>query len=88
MSDEKKIQEQKIEELMRQIVTALVEKPDSVKVESVGEGGAFVINVHVDPDDIGKVIGRQGRVVKSLRTLARAASTYTGGRHVEVEIIE
>ncbi|MDR1087956.1 MAG: KH domain-containing protein [Coriobacteriales bacterium] len=83
MSDEKKI-----EEMMRQIVTALVNQTDSVTVESVDQGGSFVINVHVAPDDIGKVIGRQGRVVKSLRTLARAASTYTGGRHVEVEIIE
>ena len=48
----------------------------------------MVINVQVDPDDVGKVIGRQGRVIKSLRTIARAASTYAGGKHIEVEIID
>ena len=83
MSDDKNI-----EELIRQVVTALVDEPDSVRVDSVDEGGSLVINVHVDPDDIGKVIGRQGRVIKSLRTIARAASTYAGGKHIEVEILD
>lgn len=83
MSDDKNI-----EELIEQVITALVDNPESVKVESVDEGASLVINVHVDPDDVGKVIGRQGRVIKSLRTIARAASTYSGGKHIEVEILE
>lgn len=83
MSDNKSI-----EELVRQVVTSLVDEPTSVRVESVDEGGTITINVHVDPDDIGKVIGRQGRVIKSLRTIARAASTYAGGKHIEVEILD
>ena len=77
-----------IEELIRQVVVSLVDEPDSVTVDSVDEGGSLVINVKVDPDDVGKVIGRQGRVIKSLRTIARAASTYAGGKHIEVEIID
>ena len=81
-------EDQNIEELIRQVVTALVDDPDSVTVESVDEGGSLVVNVNVHPDDIGKVIGRQGRVIKSLRTIARAASTYAGGKHVEVEILD
>lgn len=83
MSDDKSI-----EELIKQVVTALVDDPESVTVESVDEGGSLVVNVHVATDDVGKVIGRQGRVIKSLRTIARAASTYSGGKHVEVEILD
>ena len=77
-----------IEELVKQVVSALVDDPDSVSVESVDEGGSLIVNVRVNPDDVGKVIGRQGRVIKSLRTIARAASTYAGGKHIEVEILE
>lgn len=81
-------EDKSIEELITQVVTALVDEPESVKVESVDEGATLTINVHVHPDDIGKVIGRQGRVIKSLRTIARAASTYAGGKHIEVEILD
>ena len=83
MSDDKSI-----ETLVKQIVSALVDDPESVGIETVDEGNTMVVNVRVNPDDIGKIIGRQGRVIKSLRTLARAASTYAGGKHVEVEILE
>ena len=83
MSDEKNIVD-----LVEQVVVSLVDDPESVKVETLDEGGSFVINVHVNPDDVGKVIGRQGRVIKSLRTIARAASTYSGGKHIEVEILD
>jgi predicted RNA-binding protein YlqC (UPF0109 family) len=77
-----------IEALVQQVVTALVDDPGSVRVESLDEGSSVVINVHVNADDIGKVIGRQGRIIKSLRTIARAASTYSGGKHVEVEVLD
>jgi len=83
MSDDKSI-----ETLVKQIVSALVDDPESVGIETVDEGNTMVVTVRVNPDDIGKIIGRQGRVIKSLRTLARAASTYAGGKHVEVEILE
>ena len=83
MSDDKSI-----EALVKQVVTALVDDPESVRIETVDEGSSQIINVHVNPDDIGKIIGRQGRIIKSLRTIARAASTYSGGKHIEVEILE
>jgi len=82
MSDER------IRQLVEQVITALVDDPESVSLETVEEGNSLTINVRVSQDDIGKIIGRQGRVIKSLRTIARAASTYTGGKHVEVEILE
>ena len=83
MSDDKSIAE-----LVRQVVVALVEDPESVRVETVDEGNTQTVNVRVNPDDIGKIIGRQGRVIKSLRTVARAASTYAGGKHIEVELVD
>jgi len=83
MSDDKSIKT-----LVEQVVTSLVDDPDSVSVEMIDEGNTIVINVRVDADDVGKIIGRQGRVIKSLRTIARAASAYSGGKHVEVEILD
>ncbi len=83
MSDTKNI-----EALVEQVVTALVDDPGSVKIESLDEGSSVVINVYVNPDDVGKIIGRQGRIIKSLRTIARAASTYAGGKHIEVEVLD
>lgn len=83
MSDEKTIVE-----LVTQVVTSLVDDPESVRVESVDENSSLVINVYVNSEDIGKIIGRQGRVIKSLRTIARAASTYSGGKHIEVEVLD
>ena len=53
---------------------------------AVAEGVA-TYTVSVDPDDVGKVIGRGGRIIKSIRTLARAAGS-TEGLHVEVEVAE
>ena len=81
-------EDKNIKQLVEQVVTALVDDPESISVEVVEESSSLTINVRVNPDDIGKIIGRQGRVIKSLRTIARAASTYSGGKHVEVEILD
>ncbi|MCL2529770.1 MAG: KH domain-containing protein [Coriobacteriia bacterium] len=83
MSDDKSIKD-----LVEQVVISLVDDPESVTAEEVEEGNTLIINVRVNPDDIGKIIGRQGRVIKSLRTIARAASSYSGGKHIEVEILD
>jgi len=83
MSDDKSIKV-----LVEQVVTALVDDPEGVSVDVVDESNSLTFNVRVNPDDIGKIIGRQGRVIKSLRTIARAASAYTGGKHIEVEILD
>jgi len=77
-----------IVEMVRNIVVALVDEPDAVAVSSHDDGSSLVVEVKVAEGDAGKVIGRQGRIIKSLRTLARAASSYAGGKHIEVEILD
>ncbi|MDR3053242.1 MAG: KH domain-containing protein [Coriobacteriales bacterium] len=73
--------------LVETLVTELVDEPDAVQVAAREEGDSLVVEIQVAPDDVGKVIGRQGRIIKSIRTLARAASTYYGDRPVEVEVV-
>ena len=73
--------------LVESIVLSLVEDRQAVEVVSRQEGYSTIIEVKVAEDDTGKVIGRQGRVVRALRTLARASSSYIDGPHVEVEIL-
>lgn len=70
------------------LVRPLVEDEDQLNiVSSQTDNGTILIEVHVSGQDAGKVIGRQGRVIKSIRTLVRAAASRTNS-HVEVEIIE
>jgi len=74
--------------LVESIVVALVDDPEQVEVTSSEDGDTLTIEVHVSEDDVGKIIGRQGRVIKSIRTLARAASAYVGGSRIEVEVVD
>ncbi len=53
---------------------ALVDDPDAVTVEEIDEGDAITFTVSVAEDDLGKVIGKQGRVANALRTVAKAAA--------------
>ena len=74
--------------LVDSIVRPLVDEPDALEVASVeAEDGGMVIEIRVNEADAGKVIGRQGRVIKAIRTLARAAASRTG-TPVEVELID
>jgi predicted RNA-binding protein YlqC (UPF0109 family) len=75
-------------DLVQSIVTSLVDEPDEVKIESSQDGDTLVIEVHVAPGDVGKIIGRQGRIIKSIRTLTRAASSFAGGSRIEVEVVD
>ncbi len=72
--------------LVTYVVTSVVENPDDVRIDSNEENGVTVYEVTVHPDDIGKVIGRQGRVIKALRVLARAAASINGA-DATVEVI-
>jgi predicted RNA-binding protein YlqC (UPF0109 family) len=74
-------------ELLAYLARELVDDPEAVRVESEERDGALVLVLHVAPDDVGKVIGRQGRIVRALRTLVRASSVREG-RRVLVEIAE
>jgi predicted RNA-binding protein YlqC (UPF0109 family) len=74
-------------ELVEFLVRALVEDPDAVRVEEVEENGDVVLEVTVAEDDIGRVIGRGGRIANAIRTIAKAAATRAEVR-VIVEILE
>lgn len=80
-------QTQDIVGLVESIVRPLVEFPDELQIEPKDvEDGSILIEIQVNEEDAGKVIGRQGRVIKAIRTLARAVASRTDA-HVEVELI-
>jgi predicted RNA-binding protein YlqC (UPF0109 family) len=76
-----------VAELVAWIARRLVDEPDEVRVETVERDDAIVLRLHVAPDDVGKVIGRQGRIVRALRTVVRAGSARADRRLV-LEIAE
>jgi predicted RNA-binding protein YlqC (UPF0109 family) len=76
-----------VSELLAYLARELVDDADAVRVESEDRDGALVLRLHVAPDDVGKVIGRGGRIVRALRTVVRA-SAVRDGRRVLVEIAE
>ena len=73
-------------ELVEFIVKALVDQPDAVQIRAVEGEQTLVLEVKVAPDDVGKVIGKQGRIVNALRTVVKAAAVRTGKR-VTIEIV-
>ena len=75
-----------MEKLVAVIAKSLVEHPEAVEVSSRQEDGQIVLSLHVAEDDMGKVIGRQGRIAKALRTVVKAAATRENTK-VTVEII-
>ena len=72
--------------LVEYVARALVDKPDAVKVGEIQDGNTTVYELEVDADDVGKVIGRQGRVVRGLRALVKAAATRKGVR-VDLDVV-
>ena len=73
-------------ELVEVIAKALVDNPDEVTVTERKEGRNLILELHVAQSDMGKVIGKQGRIAKSIRTVVKAASTGDNSR-VDVEIM-
>ena len=73
-------------ELVKFVAQKLVDTPDAVDVREVDGPESVVIELRVDPDDMGKVIGKQGRIAKSIRTVVKAA-TLKNEKPVFVEII-
>jgi hypothetical protein len=63
-----------VEELVREIARALVDEPAAVEVESVGRDESTVLKLRVAPSDVGKIIGKQGRTARSVRTILGAVS--------------
>ena len=73
--------------LVEHLAKAVVEAPDEVTVEASEEGGQTVLELIVAESDLGRVIGRQGRMARSLRTIVNAASLRTRKRY-QLEIVE
>ena len=74
-------------ELVEYLVRSIVEEPDQVEVEEFDEGDELILEVKVAQPDLGRVIGREGRVAKAIRTVARAAGAGED-RRVSVDIVE
>ena len=71
--------------LIQYLVKSLVDNPDSVEIDRDDSGSSISYMITVHPDDVGKVIGRQGRIIKSLRTLMRAAGSLVD-EQVDVDV--
>ena len=76
-----------VKELLEFMARALVDKPDDVAVTEVEEDDEVVLELRVDAEDVGKIIGKQGRTVRALRTVVDAAGLKFDRRY-EVEVIE
>ncbi len=75
-----------MKELVEILARSLVDRPDEVNVNVVEQEKSVLIELRVAPDDMGKVIGKQGRIAKAIRTLVKAAATKQRKR-VTVEIV-
>lgn len=74
--------------LVQTLVEPIVEFKDDLEInETVSDAGDSLVEIRVNEEDVGKVIGRQGRVIKAIRTIARAAAMRVD-QHVDVELID
>lgn len=75
-----------MKELVEVIAKALVDNPEEVTVTEQAEGSHITLSLHVAASDMGKVIGKQGRIAKAIRSVVKAASSKDNTR-VDVEIV-
>lgn len=75
-----------MKQMLEQIARALVDHPDQVDVRLLEDGRMITLELRVSPEDVGKVIGRQGRIVKAIRSVINAAALKKNKR-VQVEVI-
>jgi hypothetical protein len=76
-----------VSDLLEYLARQLVDEPDAVRVERVEEDDTLLLRLHVAEDDLGKVIGRQGRIARALRTIVRAGGARDR-RRVQLEIVD
>ena len=76
-----------MKELVEVMAKALVDKPEAVQVTEETDGKHITVKLKVGPSDMGKVIGKQGRIAKAIRAVVKAASTKDD-TYVDVDIIE
>lgn len=73
-------------ELVKYIVEQLVDNKDAIKIDSVEADGVETITIHVAEGDVGKVIGKQGKIAMAIRTLAKSVGVRNGKRYnIEIE---
>ncbi len=73
--------------LVEVIARSLVDNPDQVRVDCIENGDEITIQLRVAPEDMGKVIGKRGRIARALRTVVRAAATRNN-KNVTVDIVQ
>lgn len=78
---------EQLKELVLYLARALVDEPDEVEVQAIEEDRAIVLELSVAPDDLGKVIGREGRTARAMRTLL-SATPIRENRRVVLDILE
>ena len=76
-----------MKELLEFLARALVENPDEVRVEETENADGVLLRLYVAKDDVGKVIGKQGRIARALRTVVKA-SAVKDGKQATVEIVD
>lgn len=76
-----------VAEQLADVVRSIVDQPEAVRVEEIEEEDAIVLQIEVAPEELGRVIGRQGRSVRSLRALLEVRGAETG-EYYEIEIVE
>jgi predicted RNA-binding protein YlqC (UPF0109 family) len=76
-----------VRELLEYIAQELVDEPDAVEVTQTEDDRGLLLHLRVDPEDMGKVIGKGGRTARAIRTVVRAAGTRAGV-HAAVEIMD
>ena len=76
-----------MKELLTYVARNLVDHPEQVSVNEIQSDGETILELRVAPDDMGKVIGRQGRIAKEIRTVVRSYAQRTGAK-VSVDIVD
>ena len=76
-----------MKEVLEIIAKALVEHPDEVSVTEIADGDSITLELRVADGDMGKVIGKQGKIAKAIRTVVKAAASVEN-KHVSVDIVQ
>jgi hypothetical protein len=77
-----------VKDLTEQMVKAVVDYPEQVDITEVEGTDSLILEIRVSQDDMGKVIGRSGRIINAMRTIVSAASAAKGAKRTSLEIIE
>ncbi|HPF43724.1 MAG TPA: KH domain-containing protein [Syntrophomonadaceae bacterium] len=76
-----------MKDLVEYIAKSLVDNPEAVDITEIDEDNSVIIELRVAPEDMGKVIGKQGKIAKAMRILSKAAAAKEGKR-VSIEIMK